>query len=224
VGMVLLIGCANLASLSLARGTAREREVAIRSSLGAGRWRLVRQFLTESVLLSTFGGVLGLALGYAMMAALKKAVPPFTLPREANVAIDERVLLFALALSVITGIVFGLAPAVQATRPDLASSMKQGGRGSSSGGARHRLRSGLVVAEVALAFVLLTGAGLLIRSFFQMQQVDPGFDSTNVITAGLPVPEKRFPDFTQRNAYLRQIAERVQALPGVRDVALTSAL
>ncbi len=224
VGMVLLIGCANLANLSLARGTAREREVAIRSSLGAGRWRLVRQFLTESVVLSVIGGTLGLVLGYLTMLGLKLALPPFALPREAIVAMDGRVLLFTLALAVLTGILFGLAPAIQATRPDLAGSMKEGGRGASAGGARHRVRSALVVAEVALAFVLLTGAGLLMRSFFGILHVDLGLDTTNVITANLPISEKRFPDLEQLNSYLRQVVDHVQALPGVRGVALTSAL
>jgi putative ABC transport system permease protein len=223
VGMVLLIGCANLANLTLARGTAREREVAIRASIGAGRWRLVRQFLTENVLLSICGGVLGLILGLALKAGLELALPPFSLPREADLAIDTRVLLFTLALAVLTGIIFGLAPALQATRPNLAGCMKEGGRGASSGG-RHKVRGALVVTEVALAFVLLTGAGLLIRSFFQMQQVDTGFDSTNVLTAGLPIPDKRFPDPVQLNAYLRQVVNKVEAMPGVRDVALTSAL
>jgi putative ABC transport system permease protein len=223
VGMVLLIGCANLANLTLARGTAREREVAIRASVGAGRWRLVRQFLTENVLLSLCGGILGLGLGLALKKGLELLVPPFSLPREADVSMDSRVLLFTLALAILTGIIFGLAPALQATRPNLAGCMKEGGRGASSGG-RHRVRSALVVTEVALAFVLLTGAGLLIRSFFQMQQVDTGFDSTNVLTAGLPIPDKRYPDPRQLNAYLRQLAANVEALPGVRDVALTSAL
>lgn len=224
VGMVLLIGCANLANLTLARGTAREREVAIRSSLGAGRWRLVRQFLTENVLLSLCGGLLGVAVGYATMASLKMALPPFTLPREANVTMDGRVLLFALLLSGFTGILFGLAPALHATRPDLAGSMKEGGRGASAGGARQRVRGALVVTEMALAFLLLTGAGLLIRSFFAMQNVDTGFDSTNVITAGLPIANKRYPDADQLNVYLRQIKDNIEALPGVRGVALTSAL
>ena len=224
VGMVLLIGCANLANLTLARGTAREREVAIRSSLGAGRWRLVRQFLTENVLLSLCGGVLGVAVGYATMAGLRMAIPPFTLPREAEVSMDGRVLLFALFLSAFTGLLFGLAPAWHASRPDLAGSMKEGGRGASAGGAKQRVRGALVVTEMALAFVLLTGAGLLIRSFFAMQNVDPGFDSTNVITAGLPIANKRYPDADQLNSYLRQVQDAVAALPGVRSVALTSAL
>lgn len=224
VGMVLLIGCANLANLTLARGTVREREVAIRSSLGAGRLRLIRQFLTESVLLSVTGGVFGLLLGYAIMASLRLAIPPYSLPREANVTMDGRILLFTLVLSIVTGILFGLAPAIHSTRLNLASSMKEGGRGASAGGARQQLRGALVVAEVALAFVLLTGAGLLIRSFFEIQHVDPGFDSTNVVTAGLPVSNKRFPDAAQLNMYLHQVVKKVESLPGVRDVALTSAL
>jgi putative ABC transport system permease protein len=224
VGAVLLIGCVNLANLTLARGTSREREVAIRLSLGAGRWTLVRQFLQESVILSAGGGILGAGLGYATMVALKASLPPFTFAREAAIEMDGRALLFALGVSALTAILCGLAPAIQATRPDLAASIKEGGRGSSGGGSRQRLRSVLVVSEVALAFMLLTAAGLLIRSFFAMGRVDPGFDSTNVITAGLPVPEKRFTDPGQLSAYLRQIVSGVQSLPGVRDVALTSAL
>src|SRR5258708_3415029 len=223
VGMVLLIGCGIVANLPRAGGTAREREVAFRASIGAGRWRLVRQFLTENVLLSFCGGVLGLALGFALKAGLELLIPPFSLPREADVSIDTRVLLFTLGLAILTGLIFGLAPALQATRPNLAGCMKEGGRGVSAGG-RHRVRGVLVVTEVALAFVLLTGAGLLIRSFFQMQQVDTGFDSTNVLTAGLPIPDKRFPDPVQLNTYLRQMVSKVEAMPGVRDVALTSAL
>lgn len=224
VGMVLLIGCANLANLTLARSTVREREVAIRASMGAGRWRLVQQLLTENVLLSLIGGALGVALGYALMAGLKAAIPPFSLPSEANITLDSRVLLFAIVLSVFTGLLFGLAPAIQATRPDLAGSLKEGGRGSSTGSAKHRLRAALVVTEVAIAFLLLTGSGLLIRSFFQMQNVDTGFNSDNVLTAGLPIAEKRFPHPDQLNVYLRQIVSNIQNLPGVRDVALTSAL
>jgi len=224
VGMVLLIGCANLASLMLARGTSREREVAIRSSLGAGRWRLVRQLLTESVLLSLVGGVLGLGVGYAGMSALRAALPPFSLPKEAAIAMDTRILVFTLALSVLTGILFGLAPALHSTRLDLAAAMKEGGRGSGTGRSGKRARTGLVIVELAMAFILLTGAGLLIRSFFRMQDVDPGFDSTNVLTAGLPVPETRFAGPLELNNYLRQLSTSLESMPGVTDVALTSAL
>ncbi len=224
VGMVLLIGCANLANLTLARSTAREREVAIRASVGAGRWRLARQFLTENVLLSIIGGALGVALGYALMAGLKAAIPPFSLPAEADITLDWRVLLFAAGLSIFTGLIFGMAPAIHVTRSDLANSMKEGARGSGTGAGKQRLRSGLVVTEVALAFLLLVGSGLLIRSFFEMQNVDTGFNAENVITAGLPISDKRFPNPDNLNAYLREIVSNVQIIPGVRDVALTSAL
>jgi putative ABC transport system permease protein len=223
VGMVLLIGCVNLANLMMARASTREREVAVRASLGAGRWRLVRQFLTESVLLAVCGGVLGLGVGYAVMAALRAAIPPYTLPREVNVSMDGRLLLFSLAISVVTGVLFGLVPAIQAARPDLAGTIKEGGRGSTSGG-RRRMRSVLVVVEVALAFVLLTGAGLLLRSFSNLLRVDAGFDAANAITAGVPISEKRFSDPAQLNAYLREILASVEAVPGVREAALTSAL
>lgn len=222
-GMVLLIGCANLANLTLARGAAREREVAMRSALGAARRRLVRQFLTENVLLALAGGLVGLGVGYATMAALKAAIPPFSLPREVNITMDGRLLLFALALSVFTGILFGLAPAWGATRADLAISLREGGRGA-IGRSRRKLRGILVVGEVSLAFVLLVSAGLLIRSFFQMQRADTGFDSTNVMTAGLPLSDKRYPDPVQLDSYLRQIVGNLESVPGVRDVAFTSAL
>jgi predicted permease len=224
VGMVLLIGCANLANLMMGRAASREREVAVRASLGAGRWRLMQQFLTESVLLSSCGGIMGIGLGYAAMAILRLALPPYSLPREVNVTMDAPVLLFALAISVLTGILFGIAPALQAARPQLAATMKEGGRGSTVGGARRQVRSALVVAEVALAFILLSGAGLLLRSFQRLMGVDAGFDITNVITAGLPVSAKQIPDPDRLNARYREIMARVEALPGVRHAALTSVL
>jgi putative ABC transport system permease protein len=223
VGMLLLIGCTNVANLTLARGTAREREVAVRSALGAGRSRLIRQFLTESVLLALAGGVLGLGVGYATMAALKAAIPPYSLAREVNVTMDGGVLLFTLVLSALTGILCGLAPALGVTQINLVGSLKEGARGT-IGGMRKKLRGALVVAEVALAFILLAGAGLLIRSFFRMQHADMGFDSTNVLTAQLPLSDKRFPDPVRLNQHVRQILANLQALPGVRDVAFASAL
>ena len=224
VGMVLLISCANIANLTLVRGSAREREIAIRAALGGGRKRIVQQFLTESVLLAVCGGVLGLALGYAGMAALKAALPPFMLPAEANIALDVRVLIFTLALSMLTGIIFGLAPAIVTTRSNLAGIMKDRARNASGGAGRRTLRGALVVTQVALAFVLLTGAGLLIRSFSRMLQADMGFDSTNVVTAMLPIPDERYPDPRQLNGYLRSLLANLGAVPGVRDVAFTSAL
>ena len=223
VGGVLLIGCANLANLSLARGVSREREVAVRAALGAGRFRLIRQFLTENVLLSLTGGVAGIVLGYAGMIWLKTMIPPYTLPREADIQLDPRVLLFSLAISVFTGILFGLAPALQSTSPDLSSNMKDGGRGASTSGARGRLRDALVIAEVAMAFVLLAVAGLLMRSFFSTMNSDPGFDSTNVLTFGVPSTDKAYPDAQRANEYFRQLSAAVQAVPGVRETALTCA-
>ena len=223
VGMVLLIACANLANLSLMRVVGREREIAIRLALGAGRWALVRQFLTESLLLSLAGGALGLLLGQLAMTALKAAMPQYALPSEADVTLDGRVLLFSFLLAGLTGLIVGLFPALQAARPNLTNSLKQGGVGSSAG-AHSRVRSSLVVAEIALAFVLLSGAGLLIRSLGKLSDVDPGFDSTNVLTFNLPVSEQRFANATTLNSYLHQLDARLQALPGVTGVALTSAL
>ncbi len=224
VGMLLLIGCANLANLTLARGTSREREVAVRAALGAGRGRLIRQFLTENVLLAVAGGVAGIVVGYGMIAALKAQLPPFTLPRDVNVSMDLRVLAFALVLSVATGIVFGLVPALSATKPDLSGAMKEGGRGSSGEGGRHKLRSALVVVEVALAFILLAGGGLLVRSFFEMMNVTLGFDPTNVLTLRLPIANTRFSSPPEIMGHFRQLVARIEAVPGVRAAAATDTL
>ncbi len=223
VGMVLLIACANLANLSLMRVVGREREIAIRVSLGAGRWALARQFLTESLLVSFTGGALGLLVGHFAMLGLKAIVPGGALPSEADVTIDGRVMLFAFALAVITGVAVGLFPALQAARPNLTNSLKQGG-GSGTGHGHARVRSALVVTEVALAFVLLTGAGLLIRSLNKLGNVDPGFDSTNVLTFRLPTSDKAYPDPTALSTHLAQVRASLEALPGVTGVAMASAL
>ncbi len=223
VGMVLLIACANLANLSLMRVVGREREIAIRMALGAGRWALLRQFLTESFVIALAGGALGLVVGQLAMIGLKATMPMYALPPEADVTLDGRVLLFSFLLTLLTGVIVGLLPALQAARPNLTHSLKQGGVGSSAGSHAH-VRSGLVVAEVALAFMLLASAGLLIRSLDKISHVDPGFDSTNILTFRLPVSDQRFPDPAGLNAYVRQIDARLRALPGVTDVALTSAL
>ena len=222
-GLVLLIGCANLANLALARGVSREREVVVRASLGAGRWRLIRQFLTENILLSLCGGVLGIGVGYATMKGIKLMIPEFALAREIVVDLDVRVLVFAIAVSVFTGLLFGMAPALQATRPDLASSMKEEGRGSSGGAGRKRLRDTLIVVEVALAFVLLVGSGLMMRSFFRLMTVDTGFDETNILTLRLPTTIETFPDPTRLNQYLREIRTAVDAVPGVTATAYSCA-
>lgn len=221
VGAVLLIGCANLANLMLVRGLARDREVALRAALGAGRWRLVRQFLTESILLAGAGGALGLGVGFATMVALKQVLPKYTLPPEANVTFDGGVLAFAVGLALATGIICGLIPALQATRTDLTTGLKQAGGGASASRVRHRMRTVLVVSEVALAFVLLTSAGLFLRSFAKLHEVDLGFDSKNVLTAQLPIPANRFETGDALNTYLRQIHDAVAALPGVEEVSFT---
>jgi predicted permease len=224
VGMVLLIACANLANLTLARGASREREVAIRAALGAGRWRLTRQFLTESLLLSLGGCVLGLLGAYAGLAGLKRVIPGHYLPPTAYVEMDGRMLLFTVGLALLTGLIFGLYPSIRASRPNLVHAIKQGGVGASAGASGHGLRRTLVTIEVALAFVLLTAAGLLIHSFFKIQQVDPGFDASHVLTARLPITTRRFPTQEGLLSYLHRVVDRVGGLPGVRDAALTSEL
>ncbi|MGH9445860.1 MAG: ABC transporter permease, partial [Terriglobia bacterium] len=223
VGAVLLIGCANLANLTLARGADREREIAVRSALGARRLRLIRQLLTENVLLGIVGGVAGLGLGDALMRGIKLWMPPYMLPPQANVHMNYGVLVFTLVVGVLTGIVFGLAPALSGTRPDLAGSLKEGGR-TTAGLTRHRMRTALVVAEVMLSFVLLAGAGLLIRSFSRLASVNPGVDTTNVLTMGLPMSMAKNTNGATLTNYLREITETVRSVPGVRDAAVTSAL
>ena len=222
-GFLLLIGCANLANLALARGVSREREVVVRASLGAGRWDLIRQFLTENVLLSICGGLFGLAIGYGLMKAMGLMLPPFTLPREVNASIDARVLLFALIVSIATGMLFGMAPALQATKPDLAAAMKEEGRGSSGGAGRRRLRDSLIVAEIALAFMLLVVSGLMMRSFLGLLNIDAGFDSNNLLTMRLPATIEQFPEPEQMNRYMREVRTAVEAVPGVRETAYSCA-
>ena len=220
VGTVLLIGCVNLANLTLARGTDREHEIAIRSALGARRLRLIRQVLTENVFLGILGGVAGLALGDALMRGIKLWLPPDMLPPQANVRMDHSVLLFTMVMGILTGILFGLAPALSGTQPDLVGSLKEGGR-TTAGLTRHRVRTTLVVAEVALSFVLLAGASLLIRSFNRLASINPGVDTTNVLAMDLPMPLTEFTSSTALTNYLTEITKNVRTVPGVRDVAIT---
>ena len=230
VGMVLLIGCANIVNLSLARGTARAREVATRAALGAGRGRLVRQLLTEHVVISIVGGAFGLAAGHVVLRVVTAAIPSSgvlrALPSDTAIEINATVWFFAFGLSVLSGIVSGLGPAIAATRGTLADSIKQSAAtGATSGRWPRRFRSSLVVAEVAFAFILLASAGLLIRSFFALQhRIAVGFDSTNVLTARLPISPTRFPDPGALNAYLDRIEDNVQSIPGVRNVAFAEGL
>jgi len=224
VGMLLRGIFVGVVAFGAARAADVQREVAVRSALGAGRGRLVRQFLTEAVLVCIVGGVLGIALGYGLMMWLKFMLPPFYLPSAINVEMDLRVLAFTFALAVMTGVLFGLAPALSATKLDLAGAMKEGGRGAAGDSGRGRLRSVLVVIEVALAFILLTGGGLLVRSFFQMMQVELGFNPTNVLTLGLPIASDRFRDTSELSAYVRQTVDRIKAVPGVVGAASTDSL
>lgn len=220
VGAVLLIGCANVANLTLARGTGREHETAIRSALGAPRRRLIRQLLTESMLLGILGGAAGLALGNAFMRGMKLWLPADMLPPEANVGMDYGVLLFTMFIAILTGIVFGLAPALSGTRPDLSIALKESGR-TTAGVAPHRMRTALVVAAVALSFVLLAGASLLIRSFNRLTSLNTGVDTTNVLAMDLPMPVAEFTNGTTLTNYLREVTDKVKSVPGVRDVAIT---
>jgi putative ABC transport system permease protein len=215
VGLVLLIACANVANLLLVRAAAREGEIAVRVALGAGRARIVRQLLTESLVLALAGGLAGLALAVWITRALI-ALGPQGIPRLDQVGVDGATLLFALGLSLLTGFLFGLAPALQTSRTDLAGVIREGSRGS-KGRAGTRARSTLVVVEMALAVVLLAGAGLLIRSFARLQEVDPGFQPARVTTFNLELPTSRYSDPKLRQA-TAALLERLRALPGVDSV------
>jgi putative ABC transport system permease protein len=215
VGFVLLIACANVANLLLARGATRHREVALRAALGATRRRIVRQMLTESLLLSAVGGMLGLGLAYWGVRALL-ALGPTELASLQNVGIDVRILGFTILLSLVTGVIFGIVPAIQASRTDLNESLKEGGRsvGSVQG---HRLRGALVIAEVALALILLTGSGLMIRSLLRLQAVNPGFDPEKLLTFRIALPGAKYDTDPKCIGFYRELVERIEALPGVRS-------
>jgi putative ABC transport system permease protein len=216
VGFVLLIACVNVANLLLARAAARESEIAVRAALGAGRGRLLRQLLTESVILSLIGGGLGLLLavwGVRLLIDLQ----PQGIPRLDNVKVDAVVVFFTLTLTVITGVVFGLVPAFQSTAGGLASSLKESGRGALTSRGGSRLRSTLVVAEMAIAVVLLAGAGLLIRSFVKLAAVDPGFRAGETLTFELSLPDSRYEKEPQQVAFFEQLMPRLRSIPGVKS-------
>lgn len=214
VGFVLLIACANVANLLLAKATTRLKEVALRSSLGATRWRIFTQFLTESLVLAVLGGVAGIALSAAMLKVIMVAMPPYTLPSEADVHLSLPVLFFTLATTVIAGILFGCAPAWKASGINLNETLKEGGR-SGTGRERHRLRRILVVSEFGLALTLLAGAGLAIRSFWNLTRVDLGVRSDHVLSFALPVPDTHFANSEHIVTFYRQLLEKLQAIPGV---------
>jgi putative ABC transport system permease protein len=222
VGFVLLISCTNVANLLLARAAARQREIAIRMALGAGRWRLIRQFLTESVLLSVLGGALGLMVAKWGVDGLLALAAGY-LPRAGEVALDWRVAGFTLLLSLVTGVGFGLAPALQVSKTDVQEALKEGGTAGTSA-RRNRLRGVLVVAEVASALVLLVGAGLLIKSFMRLQQVNTGMKPENVLTLNISLPEAKYtPPETAASFYTRAL-DRIKSLPGVESAGVINFL
>jgi putative ABC transport system permease protein len=220
VGLVLLIACANFANLLLTRAAGRRQEIVIRAALGAGRWRLIRQMLTESTLLAVLGGAGGLLLakwGVDLLTALK----PATLPRLSSIGIDGWVLAFTLGVSLLTGIIFGLVPALSASKLDVNEALKEGGRASTGGIARHRVRSLLVVSEIALALVLLIGAGLLIKSIWKLRTIDPGFNPENLLTMRIELPEARYKEIPKQIQFRERALEAVNALPGTQAAMIS---
>src|SRR6185503_6085786 len=225
VGFVLLIACANVANLTLARATGRQREIAVRTALGASRWRIVRQLLTESVIVALIGGVGGVLVAFWGIDALRAANPGDAAKFAAGwyqLGINAKVLVFTLGLSLASGIVFGLAPALQMSKPNLNSSLKEGGRHTS--GSSHRLRSSLVVFEVALSLMLLVSAGLLTRSFLSLLRTNPGFNSDNILTMSLVLPALKYKELPQRTAFYSDLVQRIKAYPGVESAAVVNYL
>ena len=217
VACVLLIACANVANLLLARATTRHKEMALRAALGASRIRVIRQLLTESVLLSLVGGGLGLLLA-VWWSDLLMALGKENIPRALQVGLDWQVLAFTLGVSVLTGVVFGLVPALHSSKTELTESLKEGGRGAGGGARRNRVRSLLVVSELAVAVVLLVGAGLLIKSLYRLQTVDPGLHPENILTFNVALPEARYP--TEKQAqFFSDLNGRLATLPGVESTS-----
>jgi putative ABC transport system permease protein len=222
VAFVLLIACANVANLLLARSSARHKEFALRAALGASRARIIRQLLTESALLSLLGAMLGVLMAVWGRNLLLAAIPA-DMPFWMKFDLDLRVLAFTFAISLLTGLIFGIAPALQGAKPNLNEALKEGGRGGGGGG-HNRLRSVLVVAEVALSLVLLVGAGLMVRSFSKLQHVNSGIKPENVLTVEVPLPRAKYPEGAQQSAFFQQLVSRVRALPGTSSAAAVSGL
>jgi putative ABC transport system permease protein len=223
VGFVLLIACANVASLLLLKATARQKEIAIRKALGATRAQLVRQLLTESFVLSLAGGILGVLLAASLMPVLR-SIAPGTVPRLEQARVDLPVLLFSLGLCGISALAFGVVPALQVSGWNLHEALKEGGRGSSDGIGRSRLRAILVVGEVAVALVLMTGAGLLTKSFVRTLAVNPGFEPKGIMTFPVTLPASRYAGPDQQMEFYRRLLEQVKNLPGVQSAAITTYL
>src|SRR5262252_1305313 len=223
VALVLLIACANVANLLLVRGAAREREIAVRAALGAARGRLVRQMLTESIVLATAGGVAGLLIAVLGLRVLL-TLAPVDIPRLDQIRVDWQVLVFALGVSLATGVVFGLVPALQASRPDLNESLKEGGRGSTAGIRGRRIRGALVVSEIALSPILLIGAGLMIKSFVRLQQFNLGFNPDRMLTLRLQLPRSKYKEESQIAGFYRELLDRVGNQPGVQSAGAISTI
>jgi putative ABC transport system permease protein len=215
VTFVLLIACANVANLLLARATTRGREIAIRTALGAARWRIVRQLLTESILLALIACPIGIGISFWMLDLVLASIPDGDMPYYMVFAIDRPVLMYTVGISVLTGVIFGLAPALQAIRSDLQSALKEGGRGSGTGHARHRMRTALVIGEVALSLVTLIGAALFVRSFLNVQKNMGGVDTSNMLTMRFFMPGERYDSSRAISARVEDVVQRVEALPGV---------
>jgi len=222
VGLVLLIACANLANLLLARGNSIRREIALRLALGARRSRVIRQLMTESIVLGVLGGIVGLLLAYLGIRLLV-SLSPTEIPRLDEIGVDGRVLAWTLVISFATGLISGLVPALQSSKPNLNETLQEGGRGADTSH-RHRVRSVLVVAEVALTLILLVGAGLLIKSFKNLQQVDAGFRVDNVLTMRIALPAYKYPKEDQSLAFTTELIDHIKNLPGVTSVGITTAL
>ena len=224
VGLLLLIACANVSSLLLSRAAARQREMTVRTALGASRARLVSQLLTESLILSLLAGTAGTMLAYAGLPAILSLVPPGTIPDESEIALNTPVLVFALVVSALTSVVCGLAPALHSSRRDLANSMREVGRSLSGGSRQAILRRTLVVAEVALSLMLLAGSSVLMRAFIAMQQVMLGVPADRVLTMRIPLSSQRYPDAPRRIAFFQELLRKVSAVPGVAAAAVNSGL
>jgi putative ABC transport system permease protein len=223
VAVVLLIACANVASLLLSRALSRRREIAVRTALGASRKTVVQQLLTESMLLAFVAGILGIGISWLAIRAFSKWGAG-QLPPGVPIGLDLRVLLFTLGISVLTGVIFGMLPALQLSRVDLQAALRDEGRGTSAGHGRARMKSLLVVGQVALSLLLLIGAGLLLRSFGQLLRIDPGFDSRNVLAVNVTLPTVKYAKPEQQIALFDEVLRRVHALPGVRDAAMSATL
>ena len=225
VGLVLLIGCANVANLLLARATARQKEIAVRLALGANRWRLMRQLLSESMILGLLSGALGLLIAFWVVGVIPKAIPSdvaWFLPNWNEVSIDNRVLGFTLGISLLTALIFGLVPGIQASRLDINESLKEGGRRGTSSVSSNRIRGILVISEVALALVLMTVAGLLIRSFSSLQALDPGLRTQNVLTMQLSLTKNKYANNRQTSSFYDRVLQQMASVPGVESAGIVS--